>query len=194
MQPNAGALSRVGEEASVRKTARCWKQRVARDTCVPGALASSLTGQWVQQCRASTECVHRELELLPGATRNAFGRWRGLDGVSDTSDGVSCSCGGDAPSSDGGVPLFVVKHATSIATGVAAKIGYGAGHGARIGSWPASRRAGDPAGMGSRARDPEAIKTRESMADVRLSCETVRQPVGKGPPTRSHYQDLLSTH
>lgn len=143
MQLNAGAFSQMVEKASVRKPARCWNRRAARDTRVPGALASSLTGRGVQHCRVST-CA------FPSRGRCCRGPHAMLSSVGEGRTdvrhltGLSCSCGGDAPSSGGGVPLYVVRHATSIATGIPAKIVYGARHGACIGPWPASRRVVTP--------------------------------------------------
>ena len=180
-QPNAGALSQFYEEANVWKTARCWKQRLARGTCVPGAPASSLTGQWVQQCMASTNAFTRRGSCCRGLRAMLSGVGEGRTDLRH-SMGCFCSCGCDAPSSDRGVLLFVVRHATSIATVVMAKIGYGAGHGARIGSWPASRKAGNPREW-ARARATQRRLRRERAWLSPLSRETDRQPVEKGPPT-----------
>ena len=68
------------------------------------------------------------------------GSWEVVRRVS----GLNSTCGGNALSLDTSVPLFVVRHANSISTGVTAKIGYGAGHGARSGSTPAPGRALSP--------------------------------------------------
>jgi hypothetical protein len=58
--------------------------------------------------------------------------------------GLNNTCGDGALFSDESVSVFVVRHANVIVAGATAKIGYGAGQGARIGSAPAPARVLPP--------------------------------------------------
>ena len=169
VQPRRGADAPAGVEARDWKPTRPWKRRVAENAlageerdgprwpcalvygagvwmtprlnrCILGVLGSSMTGSRMQLCMTDTwmlpltkRCRSLGPTMLAGMCED--------ERLEQLLERLSNTCGVLALFANKCNALIVVKHATSIATGTTAKIGYRAGHGARIGSTPWPRKA-----------------------------------------------------